>query len=189
MKTCNLCGIQKPLSKFYKHKRYSDGYRSQCIDCLNVKRLENRDSILESKRNSYLRNKDRISKRRKEKYPELRELLSKYKREYYKDNREYLIEKAKRWASHNKAKVNASQQKRRIKKKSALIKSLTRDDYYEMESIYEVARLMTELFDETFHVDHIVPLQHKLVCGLHVPWNLQIITAKENLSKSNKFEI
>jgi hypothetical protein len=51
-----------------------------------------------------------------------------------------------------------------------------------------VMRAMKALASATSRcLDHVVPINHPLVCGLHVEWNLQVITSAENLAKSNNW--
>lgn len=53
---------------------------------------------------------------------------------------------------------------------------------------YKEAQFLTLVTGIKHHVDHIVPLNHPDVCGLHVSWNLEVIPASDNIRKSNSFD-
>ena len=76
--------------------------------------------------------------------------------------------------------------KRRAAKKHRTPSWLTLDQLWMIEQAYELAALRSKATGFAWHVDHICPLQGKDVSGLHVPWNLQVIPWRDNLSKSNK---
>jgi excisionase family DNA binding protein len=61
-------------------------------------------------------------------------------------------------------------------------------DRFLIEKIYFVCRRLTALTGVEHHVDHIVPLQNPKVCGLHVHYNLKIMTAAQNRTKYNALE-
>lgn len=90
---------------------------------------------------------------------------------------------------NNLSKFAAYEAKRRAIKLQRTPPWLTEDHYWMMKETYAFAAFRTKIFGFRWHVDHIVPLQGQNVSGLHVPWNLQVIPAVENIAKHNKFEV
>jgi hypothetical protein len=95
----------------------------------------------------------------------------------------------KKWKLENRGAVNASWTKRHVAKLNRTPKWTTKEDLETIKHIYIVANQFSKSFGTEYHVDHIIPLQGKLVSGLHVPSNLQIIPAMDNIKKGNKYEV
>ena len=75
---------------------------------------------------------------------------------------------------------------RKRRHRSATPKWVTKEQKMAMRQMYLNAQRLTKITGERYVVDHVVPLINPDVCGLHVPWNLRVITQTENLEKSNK---
>jgi hypothetical protein len=120
------------------------------------------------------------------------------KQRYYAKNKEIVIQKAKAraaeskrkyrkaWKEANPEEVRAFTNDRRRRHKNATPKWLSKEQKTKIRKIYKEAAVLCAEVPKSYAVDHIVPLMGKEVCGLHVPWNLQILTAEENFKKNNK---
>lgn len=100
--------------------------------------------------------------------------------------RDYHREAHKEWALRNPAKVIANALKRTKALRARIPNWLTDEHWEEINAFYLEAKRRTEETGIEHHVDHIFPLRGKKSSGLHVPWNLQVLTAAENLSKANR---
>ena len=129
----------------------------------------------------YLKNKGKRIAQTKAYYADNKEKMQ----AYYKETRSTKEVKAKKaaydkeYGKDNRGKKNASNAKRHAAK---LQRTVGWSDELVISMIYADC-------PEGHHVDHIIPLQGEKVSGLHVAWNLQYLTAEENLAKGNKYTI
>jgi hypothetical protein len=200
LKMCNKCQCEKPISEFGKDRARYDGLTYRCLECRKAANKTQSDVIRAQKRNHYERNKELLLSRKRESYLGNAEKKRTYQRAYaaarpeetklksklfYVKNPDYY----KQFRQKYPEKVNAKEVKRKTAKMNRTPPWLTEDDFWLIEQAYDLAAKRTQMFGFSWHVDHIIPLQGKIVSGLHVPLNLQVIPASINTSKQNKFEV
>ena len=88
----------------------------------------------------------------------------------------------------SRARASNDQAERRAKELQASPPWLTKAHRTTIRALYQEAASLTRETGIRHHVDHVIPLVHSDVCGLHVPWNCQVLTAEDNLQKHNKFD-
>lgn len=134
-----------------------------------AKRKERWDDFLADERRRYQARAEEVCERQKQ---------------YRANDPEKSREIRRRYAKANKGQARAHCAAYRAQKKRAMPEWVDRDS---VVAVYVEARRLTEETGVPHEVDHIVPLQHKTVCGLHVAWNLQVVTQEENRKKFNSF--
>ena len=117
-----------------------------------------------------------------------REKRKAYRKARYEANKERILAQNKAWYQANKEKRYAISAKKRASKLKRTPSWLTNEDLKEIKDIYRMAIRRQEVEGIAYHVDHIIPLQGKNISGLHVPNNLQILKARDNISKGNRYE-
>ena len=108
-------------------------------------------------------------------------------RSCYESNITERRKKMSEWQSNNRGLCNKIGAKYRASKLQRTPQWLNKEDLELIKDEYLMAKKLEEITGDVYHVDHVVPLQGENVSGLHVPWNLQVIEASENLSKGNRY--
>lgn len=170
-----------------KQKRWREEHRERFLGAMASWKQRN---------HGYAISKDR------EYYAEHREECNAARREYYQKHRGEHYRKAREWVEANRDKCREYArayitryphlvlERVRLRQAAKLKRSprwLTVNHRKQMAELYRECRALCTETGVEHQVDHVVPLRGRLVSGLHVPWNLQIITASENQKKGARF--
>jgi hypothetical protein len=148
---------------------------------------DSRNIYLEKKKQYYKDNVDKIKEYRQWYKENCSDIIKVYSSQYYKDN----VDKIKEYRQNNIDKHRGNYLFRSAKRRAAKKQAIPSWFYLEqvdIRQLYMDRVTITLLTGIEHEVDHIVPLQHPLVCGLHCLSNLRIITAEENSKKHNKLD-
>lgn len=207
MKLCRRCGEEKPLDEFHVRNDRRCGRQPKCKKCsLEIRSLwreKNKDDEAVKKkvreRTAEWREKNPERSREAKKNwalnnPEKRRLeMEAFKKRHplYDSikGKKYALENAEKlrqWRSEHAVERRIRCANRRAQRKMAMPSWA---DKQVIAEFYKEANRLAKATGFEWHVDHAVPLKHNLVCGLHIPANLQLLPARVNLSKNNKFVV
>ena len=210
-KHCRKCNQDKQLGCFSLARNRKDGLQPYCSACNKADyaayKLNNQEKIRDQARANYAKRRDRnpeiVIRNRHDQYIKHKERSLKNSNDWRERNPDQFREVQRKWAKANpekRAEIDKRSRKshpERFAERDALNKArkiraaptwLTSEHRKQIEQTYKTAQRVTIETGIQHHVDHIVPLAGKSVRGLHVPWNLRVITAHENLVKSNNME-
>ena len=194
MKQCRVCTELKDDSDFYRRLTSRDGFRSECKVCLNAQQhtryIARHEANKEWHREHYRKKMELNPTWQADNYAVHREKMSVYNATYYREHyRSKRLAQVKQWVQDNPGMANASKKAYKVAKINACPPWVRSNPelMWVMSQVYDLAAMRSEMFGFPWHVDHVVPLRGKVVSGLHVPWNLQVIPGVDNMSKSNKF--
>ncbi|MBB3256863.1 hypothetical protein FHW21_001712 [Paraburkholderia sp. WP4_3_2] len=183
-KLCSKCKKVHAVAAdaFSRNKNTKDGLAAHCKSCASA-----------AYKDFYNRNRDKLVRRaseqvlaRRRRDPEYDRKLSRdAKRRELSDPIRYArhLERYREWSKANPGKTAELRARRREEVARATPRWA---DLFEIHAKYKESNRLTKETGILHHVDHIIPIRGKLVCGLHVPHNLRVIPATENLRKSNR---
>lgn len=181
MKVCKDCLQEHSIGSFHKKKRGKHGVQARCKLCqaaYNKKWITPIAQMNASQFEAYRkRSAKQVDRRTGASRRESRQ-------KFYQENRARLIQSCLDYAKKNPENYAARAMHRLTLKRQA---TPVWSEIKKIKGLYEKAARLSEATNEKWHVDHIVPLNSLLVCGLHVFANLSVITAAENIAKSNSY--